>query len=91
MAHPSWGDGLPRFRVVPRVGVMYSRVLLWLLDLGDGLLCFGMAPSVAAHVAHVHRIEHTKREQYPLLTGGNFWIHLVMGVQYGLGGLVPGL
>ena len=41
------------------------------------------------HVAHVHSIEHRNREQYPLLTGGNFWIYVVMGVRYGLVGLVP--
>ena len=49
-----------------------------------------LAPS-AAHVAHVRSIEDRNGERYPLLTGGNFWIYLVMGVRYGLVGLVPGL
>ena len=45
-------------------------------------------PSAPTHVAYVHSIEHRNRELYPLLTGVNFWICLVMGVRYGRVGLV---
>ena len=28
----SWGDGLPRFSVTPRVGVMDSHALVWSVE-----------------------------------------------------------
>ena len=62
--------------------------------LGYGLPRFSVTSRVGSmdsHVAHVHGIEHRNRERYLLLTRGNFWIYLVMGLRYGLVGLVQGL
>ena len=42
-------------------------------------------------MAHVHNIDHMNTERYSLLTGVNFWMYLVMGVQSSRVGLVPGL
>ena len=39
----SWGYGLPRFGVAPRVGDMDSHALAWPSSWGYGLPCFGVA------------------------------------------------
>ena len=48
----SWGYGLPRFGVAPRIGDTDSHALAWLLELGIGTPSLGVAPRVGDRDSH---------------------------------------